>query len=115
MTIGATGEDALERGGPFRALYEHWETNQWSPLELDLSKDATSFAALDAEARRGFLWIFAHRFHAEFHVARLLAPFLEHAPSWEMQLLIATQIADEHRHLQSVLRIYDEVFGSHTP
>jgi len=25
--------------------------------------------------------------------------------------LIATQVADEHRHLQSVLRIYEEVFG----
>jgi ribonucleotide reductase beta subunit family protein with ferritin-like domain len=28
-----------------------------------------------------------------------------------VQLLIATQVADEHRHLQSVLRIYEEVFG----
>ena len=32
-------------------------------------------------------------------------------PNYEMQLLIATQVADEHRHLQSVLRIYEEVFG----
>ena len=28
-----------------------------------------------------------------------------------MQLLLATQVADEHRHLQTVLRIYEEVFG----
>ena len=28
-----------------------------------------------------------------------------------MQLLLATQVADEHRHLQAVLRIYEEVFG----
>jgi ribonucleotide reductase beta subunit family protein with ferritin-like domain len=57
------------------------------------------------------LWIFAHRFHAEFNVARLLAPFLLAAPEYELQLLLATQVADEHRHLQAVLRIYEEVFG----
>jgi ribonucleotide reductase beta subunit family protein with ferritin-like domain len=33
------------------------------------------------------------------------------APSWEMELLLATQTADEHRHLQLVLRIYEAVFG----
>ena len=104
-------EDELERGRPFQALYEHWERHQWSPLEIDLSTDAESFAALDEESKHGFVWIFAHRFHAEFKVATLLAPFLEHAPDWDMQRLIATQIADEHRHLYSVLRVYDEVFG----
>ena len=57
------------------------------------------------------VWIFAHRFHAEFSVARLLAPFLLAAPTYDVQLLLATQVADEHRHLQAVLRIYDEVFG----
>ena len=57
------------------------------------------------------VWIFAHRFHAEFSVARLLAPFLLAAPSYDVQLLLATQVSDEHRHLQAVLRIYDEVFG----
>ena len=57
------------------------------------------------------MWAFAHRFHAEFNVASLLAPFLQFAPHYEMQLLIATQVADEHRHLQSVLRVYEEVFG----
>lgn len=104
-------EDDLERGRPFRALYEHWERNQWSPFDLDLTTDAESFEALDAVQREGLIWIFAHRFHAEFKVATLLAPFLQHAPFWDMELVISTQIADEHRHLQSVLRVYDEVFG----
>ena len=106
------GNDELEdHGGPFRALYSHWEAHQWSPLELDLTTDAKSYAVLDDDAREGFMWAFAHRFHAEFNVASLLAPFLQYAPHYEMQLLIATQVADEHRHLQSVLRIYEEVFG----
>src|SRR5438552_5010732 len=96
---------------PFRALYEHWERHQWSPFEIDFSVDADSFAALDEPTRTGLVWIFAHRFHAEFNVARLLAPFLLAAPSYDVQLLLATQVADEHRHLQAVLRIYEEVFG----
>ena len=100
-----------ERASPFSALYAHWERNQWSALALDLETDRRSFEALDPSAQSGMVWIFAHRFHAEFSVARLLAPFLLAAPSYDVQLLLATQVSDEHRHLQAVLRIYEEVFG----
>jgi ribonucleoside-diphosphate reductase beta chain len=96
---------------PFRALYEHWERHQWSPFEIDFSVDAESFAALDETTRRGLVWVFAHRFHAEFNVAVLLAPFLLAAPDYDVRLLLATQVADEHRHIESVLRVYAEVFG----
>ena len=100
-----------ERPQAYKALYAHWERTQWSTLELDFDTDKRSFHALDEGEQRGLLWIFAHRFHAEFNVARLLAPFLLAAPEYELQLLLATQVADEHRHLQAVLRIYEEVFG----
>jgi ribonucleotide reductase beta subunit family protein with ferritin-like domain len=104
--------DELERGTTaYRALYEHWERNQWSVLALDFTTDAQSFRALAPDEREGLIWVFAHRFHAEFNVARLLAPFLLAAPSWELEVLLATQTADEHRHLQAVLRVYEEVFG----
>ena len=108
----ATEVCALEgRPNSYKALYAHWERTQWSALALDLSIDRASFAALDHEDQEGMLWIFAHRFHAEFNVARLLAPFLLAAPGYELQLMLATQVADEHRHLQAVLRIYEEVLG----
>jgi ribonucleotide reductase beta subunit family protein with ferritin-like domain len=96
---------------PFRALYEHWERHQWSPFEIDFSVDADSFAALDEQTRTRLVWVFAHRFHAEFNVAALLAPFLLAAPDYDVQLLLATQVADEHRHIESLLRVYSEVFG----
>src|SRR3954454_4288193 len=109
---GAAEVAALEqRASPFSALYAHWERNQWSALALDLETDRRSFEALAPADQAGMVWIFAHRFHAEFSVARLLAPFLLAAPSYDVQLLLATQVADEHRHLQAVLRIYEEVFG----
>ena len=96
---------------PFRALYEHWERHQWSPFEIDFSVDADSFAALDEQTRTRLVWVFAHRFHAEFNVAALLAPFLLAAPDYDVRLLLATQVADEHRHIESLLRVYAEVFG----
>lgn len=108
----ADASDELElRATPYTALYQHWERHQWSALAIDLTTDAATFQTLGETDRKGLVWIFANRFHAEFNVARLLAPFLMAAPSWELQLLLATQTADEHRHLQVVLRIYEEVFG----
>ncbi len=76
-------EDAIleEQPSPFAALYAHWERCHWSPLELDLRTDAATFASLEDEDRDGFAWMFANRFHAEFNVARLLAPFLLTAPA----------------------------------
>lgn len=111
-TDEARANDALEqRASTYPTLYAHWERHQWSALALDFAADAATFQALDEEEQNGLVWIFANRFHAEFNVARLLAPFLLAAPDYGMQLLLATQVADEHRHLQVVLRIYDEVFG----
>ena len=55
--------------------------------------------------------MFAHRLHAELNVAAPLAPFLLAAsPDYDIQLLLATQVADEHRHIESLLRVYSEVF-----
>jgi ribonucleotide reductase beta subunit family protein with ferritin-like domain len=96
---------------PFRALYEHWERHQWSPFAIDFSVDTASFAALDEPTRAGLVWVFAHRFQAEFNVAVLLPPFLAAAPDYNLQLLLATQVADEHRHIEAVVRVYAEVFG----
>jgi ribonucleoside-diphosphate reductase beta chain len=104
-------QDLEERARPFRTLYEHWERNQWSPLEIDYSKDAASFAALEEGERLGFIWIFSHRFHAEFKVATVLPPLLLRAPTYETQVVLSTQVADEFRHMQSVLRVYEQVLG----
>jgi ribonucleoside-diphosphate reductase beta chain len=109
--LEAEAQDLEERARPFRALYEHWERNQWSPLDIDYSTDRASFLALDDEAREGFMWIFSHRFHAEFKVATILAPFVMRAPTYDTQVVLSTQLADEFRHMQSVLRVYDEVLG----
>jgi len=104
-------EEAVRQPRAFEALYEHWERHQWSPLEIDLTADKAAAATLTEDEREGMIWIFAHRFHAEWNVASLLAPFLLAAPDYDMQLLLATQVADEYRHIQSVVRVFTEVFG----
>jgi hypothetical protein len=107
----ASAPRLAQRRRAFAALYEHWERHQWSPLAIDFSVDAATFAGLDAETRERLVWVYAHRFHAEFNVAGLLAPFLLAAPDYDVRLLLATQVADEYRHVESVLRVYAEVFG----
>jgi ribonucleotide reductase beta subunit family protein with ferritin-like domain len=107
----ATAPKVDERRRSFSALHEHWERHQWSPFAIDFSVDAATFAGLDAETRERLLWVYAHRFHAEFNVAELLAYFLLAAPDYDVRLLLATQVADEYRHIESVLRVYSEVFG----
>ncbi len=97
--------------GFLRRLYVHWERNQWSPVAIDFSKDQASFARSDDRVRDNLLWIFSQRFQAEINVAELLAPFFLAAPDYETRLFLATQIADEHRHVESVVRIYREVCG----
>lgn len=116
MTRGAI-DDAAEappledHARPLRAIYEHWERHQWSPFEIDLATDTASFQALDDAGRDRILWILGQRFRAEFNVAALLGPFLTAAPDYETSLVLATQVADEHRHVQSLVRIYEEVLG----
>src|ERR1700754_4436804 len=80
-----------EQARPFRALYDHWERTQWATSSIDYRIDAASFRALDEAGQRALIWIFGHRFHAEFSVATLLAPFILAAPSYEMQLAFSTQ------------------------
>lgn len=100
-----------EQARPYRALYDHWERTQWTAGGIDFRADAANYRLLSPEQQQGLLWIFSHRFHAEFSVATVLSPFITAAPSYETQLLLAAQISDEFKHMQCVLRIYEEVFG----
>jgi ribonucleotide reductase beta subunit family protein with ferritin-like domain len=103
-------EEIEQHSHSFQALYSHWERHRWASRDVDFSVDAASFAALDEQARCDLIWVYSHRFQAEDRVAVLLAPFLLAAPNYDLRLLLATQTADEHLHIESVLRVYDEVF-----
>jgi len=100
-----------EHARPLHAIYEHWERHQWSPLAIDFTIDTATFQGLDDASRERILWILGQRFAAEFNVAALLGPFLSAAPDYGTALVLATQVADEYRHVQSLVRIYEDVVG----
>lgn len=100
-------QDAL----PFRSLYDHWERTRWSLADLDYQVDRASFRALDGPGQERMRWLFTHRFDGESTVAGLMTPFVAHAPDLDVELLMATQLTDEVRHVKAIVRIYEEVFG----
>ncbi len=104
-------QELEERAVPFRALYEHWERTRWSLDTLSYEVDRASFEALDENTRERMRWLFTHRFDGESTVARLMTPFVSAAPDLDLQLLMATQLVDEVRHVKAIVRIYEEVFG----
>jgi ribonucleotide reductase beta subunit family protein with ferritin-like domain len=105
----AEEQDLEERARPFKALYEHWERNQWSPQAIDFSRDAAAFNALGDEEREGMVWIFAHRFHAEFKVATILRRSSTVPPTTTPSSVLAT----DRRRVPPPSNpwVYDEVFG----
>ena len=63
-----------EIASPYAACSERWERHQWSSLAIDLAADAATFTTLARSERQRLTCMFANRFHAQFNVARLLAP-----------------------------------------
>jgi ribonucleoside-diphosphate reductase beta chain len=104
-------QELEERAVPYRALYRHWERTRWSLDTLRYTIDRASFEALDENTRERMRWLFTHRFDGEATVARLMTPFVSAAPDLDLQLLMATQLVDEVRHVKAIVRIYEEVFG----
>lgn len=112
MVLGDGTDERLEREAvPLRSLYEHWERTRWSLSDLDYSIDRASFEALDEVGRERMRWLFTHRFDGESTVARLMTPFVAEAPDLDVELLMASQLVDEVRHVKAIVRIYEEVFG----
>ena len=48
-----------------QTLYRHWEDEQWSPFALDLTRDATEWAAMTGEDRALGLWALSSLMVAE--------------------------------------------------
>lgn len=92
-----------------RDLYRRWERQNWSVYDLDFSKDAADWAALDEGVVRRLLWVMSMFFHGEECVTATLAPWVDSAPTEEMQIFLSTQLADEARHTVFFDRFYEEV------
>lgn len=95
-----------------RDLYYRWERTNWSARELDFTQDIADWNVLGDAVTERLLWVMSMFFHGEECVTATLAPWVDSAPTEEMQLFLATQLADEARHTVFFDRFFDEVIGA---
>jgi ribonucleoside-diphosphate reductase beta chain len=95
-----------------RDLYYRWERTNWSVQELDFTTDVIDWHGLGDDITERLLWVMSMFFHGEECVTATLAPWVDSAPSEDMQLFLATQLADEARHTVFFDRFFAEVVGA---
>src|SRR4051794_1404200 len=94
----------------YRQLYELWERQQWATQDLDFTQDRIDWhERIDADERFQRMTGLSAFFIGEERVTVELAPIMRAAPDDEMRLFLATQIADEARHVAFFDRFYREV------
>ena len=82
----------------YRQLYALWERQNWKSTELDFSVDREQWVITPREAQESTLWSLGSFYVGEERVTADLAPFLQAAPTGEIELFLATQLVDEARH-----------------
>jgi ribonucleoside-diphosphate reductase beta chain len=82
----------------YRQLYALWERQNWRATELDFSVDREQWVITPREAQESTIWSLGSFYVGEERVTADLAPFLQAAPTGEVELFLATQLVDEARH-----------------
>ncbi|MCE3267184.1 MAG: ribonucleotide reductase [Solirubrobacterales bacterium] len=91
-------------------LYRLWERQQWATQDLDFSQDRVDWhERIDEEERYQRLYGLSSFFIGEQKVADELGPMMRAAPQETQRIFLATQIADEARHVQFFDRFFSEV------
>lgn len=113
----ATGDPALREDADRRQvnllgydeLYELWERQQWATQDLDFSLDRADWLVFTEEERFARMFGLSAFFIGEQRVTDELGPIMRAAPTEEQRIFLATQIADEARHVRFFDRFYSEV------
>jgi ribonucleoside-diphosphate reductase beta chain len=82
----------------YRQLYALWERQNWKATELDFTVDKEQWVITPREAQESTIWSLGSFYVGEERVTADLAPFLQAAPTGEIELFLATQLVDEARH-----------------
>jgi ribonucleoside-diphosphate reductase beta chain len=94
-----------------QTLYRHWEEQQWSPWDVDLSADREQWAAMTGDDRSLVLWALSSLIVAEERITTKFAGLVMAYGSEEEATFLATQQVDEARHMQFYARFQDEVIS----
>ena len=114
----ATSDPALQESADrgqaqlldYTELYELWERQQWLTQELDFSQDRVDWhERIPEEERFQRMYGLSSFFIGEQKVADELGPMMRAAPTETQRIFLATQIADEARHVRFFDRFYGEV------
>jgi ribonucleoside-diphosphate reductase beta chain len=92
-----------------QTLYRHWEEQQWSPFDVDLSTDAEQWPALDPDVREIIYFALSSLMVAEERITTKFTGLVAAHGSEEEATFLATQQVDEARHMQFYARFRDEV------
>src|SRR5215210_5962186 len=95
-----------------QTLYRHWEAQQWSPFEIDLSRDRDQWPGMSETDRGLIYWALSSLMVAEERITTKFSGLVAAYGSEEEVTFLATQQVDEARHMQFYARFRDEVIDS---
>jgi ribonucleoside-diphosphate reductase beta chain len=94
-----------------QTLYRRWEDAQWSPFDVDLSKDKEQWPGIDAGLREIILFALSSLMVAEERITTKFTGLIAAHGSEEEATFLSTQQVDEARHMQFYARFRDEVIA----
>ena len=94
-----------------QTLYRRWEDAQWSPFEVDLSKDREQWPGIDPAIREIIYFALSSLMVAEERITTKFTGLIAAHGSEEEATFLSTQQVDEARHMQFYARFRDEVIG----
>jgi ribonucleoside-diphosphate reductase beta chain len=118
LDFRATSDPALQESADrgevnllsYRELYSLWERQQWAVQDLDFTQDRIDWhERMDEDERVARMSGLSSFFVGEQRVEAELAPLMRAVPDEDMRIFLATQIADEARHVVFFDRFYTEV------
>jgi ribonucleoside-diphosphate reductase beta chain len=92
-----------------QTLYRHWEGEQWSPFDVDLSTDGKQWPVLDPDVREIIYFALSSLMVAEERITTKFTGLVAAHGSEEEATFLAAQQVDEARHMQFYARFRDEV------
>jgi ribonucleoside-diphosphate reductase beta chain len=104
----------VEAAPSYRKLISRWERQGWNSEVFDYSVDAEEWDSeiWTDEQKRFMVWSLSEFFLGEERVTTELLPFAIAAPLDDQRIFLASQIADEARHVVFFDRYYREVLGA---
>jgi ribonucleoside-diphosphate reductase beta chain len=104
----------VEAAPSYRKLISRWENQGWNSEVFDYTRDAEEWNSdiWTEDQKRFMVWSLSEFFLGEERVTTELLPFAIAAPMDDQRIFLASQIADEARHVVFFDRYYREALGA---